>query len=162
MRLPPQILTNEDVTTYCIMKQWNVGVTERAGWSETSVHGVAFRDFFWSLLRECEGGKEKQRARNDNRLTASVPGNLVDNTVLFEQVNRSWRNTYFTKLVLLRQRHNAFVSNNHLKSSGQYIYQQFNIQQSYVLPTRCIYVLMCGSENKQQLFPYTALTGLFL
>jgi len=31
----------------------------------------------------------------------------------------------------------------------------------YVLPTQCIYVL-CGSENKQQLFHCTALTGWFL
>jgi len=31
----------------------------------------------------------------------------------------------------------------------------------YVLLAQCIYVL-CGSENKQRLFPYTALTGWFL
>jgi len=47
-------------------------VTERTGSSETSLHGVAFREFVWSLLRECDGGKEKQGARNDNRLAASV------------------------------------------------------------------------------------------
>ena len=29
---------------------------------------------------------------------------------------------------------------NHLKPSGHYMYQQFNIQQFYVLPTQCIYV----------------------
>jgi hypothetical protein len=86
---PPQISTNGSVTTHRIMKQWNVGVTEPAGSSETSVHGVAFREFVWSRLRECEGGKEKQGARNDNRLAASVPGNFVDSTVLFVQVNRS-------------------------------------------------------------------------
>ena len=39
-------------------------------------------------------------------------------------------------------------------SSGHYMFHQFDI---HVLPTRCIYVL-CGSENKQRLFPYTALT----
>ena len=32
----------------------------------------------------------------------------------------------------------------------------------YVLPTQCIYVFLCGSENKQRLFPYTALTDWFL
>jgi hypothetical protein len=32
---------------------------------------------------------------------------------------------------------------------------------SYVLPTACMCVL-CGSENKQRLFPYTALTDWFL
>jgi uncharacterized cysteine cluster protein YcgN (CxxCxxCC family) len=36
---------------------------------------------------------------------------------------------------------------------------RFNIQQFYVLPTQCVYVL-CGSQNKQRLFAYTALTGL--
>ena len=45
--------------------------------------------------------------------------------------------------------------------SGHYMYRQFNIQQFYVLPTHCIYVL-CGSENKQPLFPYTPLTDWFL
>ena len=37
---------------------------------------------------------------------------------------------------------------------------RFNIQQFYVLPTLCLCVL-CGSENKQRLFPYTALTDWF-
>jgi len=37
----------------------------------------------------------------------------------------------------------------------------FDIQQFYILPTECIYIL-CGSENKQRLFPYTALTDWFL
>jgi len=86
---PPHISSNESVTTHRIMKQWNVGVTESAGSSETSVHGVAFREFVWSRLRECEGGKEKQGVRNDSGLAASVPGNLVDSTVLLVQVNRS-------------------------------------------------------------------------
>ena len=42
--------------------------------------------------------------------------------------------------------------------NGHYIYRQFNIQQFYVLPI-CV---LCGSENKQRLFPYTALTDWFL
>jgi len=42
------------------------------------------------------------------------------------------------------------------------MYHQFNIQQFYVLPTQCIYVFFCGSQNKQRLFPYTALTDWFL
>jgi hypothetical protein len=79
---PPQISADESVTTQRIMKQWNVGVTEPAVSSETSVHGVAFREFVWSRLRESEGGKEKQGSRNDNRLAASVPGNLVYSTIL--------------------------------------------------------------------------------
>jgi len=48
------------------------------------------------------------------------------------------------------------------KPNGHYMYRQFNIQQFYVLPTQCIYVFLCGSENKQWLFPYTALTDWFL
>jgi len=38
---------------------------------------------------------------------------------------------------------------------------RFNIQQFYILPTQCICVL-CGSENKQRLYPYTILTDWFL
>ena len=38
---------------------------------------------------------------------------------------------------------------------------KINIQQFYVLLTQCIYVL-CGSENKQRLFPYTALNDWFV
>ena len=41
------------------------------------------------------------------------------------------------------------------------MYLQFNIQQFYVLPIHCICVL-CGSQNKQPLFPYTTLTDWFL
>jgi hypothetical protein len=47
------------------------------------------------------------------------------------------------------------------KPSGHYMYHLFNIQQFYVLPTQCIYVL-CGSENKQRLFLYAAITDWFL
>jgi len=50
---------------------------------------------------------------------------------------------------------------NPLKPSGHYMYHRFNIQQFHVLPTQCIYVL-CGSQNKQWLFPYTTLTDWFV
>jgi len=50
---------------------------------------------------------------------------------------------------------------NPLQPTGHYIYHQFNIQQFHVLPTQCIYVFLCGSENKQQLFPYRTLTDGF-
>jgi len=36
---------------------------------------------------------------------------------------------------------------NPLHPSNYFIYHQFNIHKSYVLPTQCIYV-PCGSENK--------------
>jgi hypothetical protein len=41
------------------------------------------------------------------------------------------------------------------------MYHQLKIQQFYVLPTQRICVL-CGSQNKHRLFPYTALIDLFL
>ena len=50
---------------------------------------------------------------------------------------------------------------NLLKPTGHVMHQQFNIQQLYALPTlylRFFYL----SENKQWLFPYTALTDWFL
>jgi len=46
--------------------------------------------------------------------------------------------------------------------SGHCMYHQFNIQQFYVLPTQLYLCVLCGSENKQRLFPYTTLTDWFL
>ena len=46
--------------------------------------------------------------------------------------------------------------------SGHYMYRQFNIQQFYVLPTQLYLCVLCESENKQRLFPYTTLTDWFL
>ena len=40
------------------------------------------------------------------------------------------------------------------------MYRQFNIQQLYVLPTQLYLCVLCGSENKQPLFPYTTLADL--
>ena len=42
------------------------------------------------------------------------------------------------------------------------MYRRFNIHKFYVLPTQCMCIcVVCGSENKQRLFPYTALTGFY-
>ena len=38
----------------------------------------------------------------------------------------------------------------------------FNTHKFYVLPTQLYLCVLCGSENKQRLFPYTALTDWFL
>jgi len=38
---------------------------------------------------------------------------------------------------------------------------EYNVQKFFVMPTRYLCVL-CGSENKQRLFHYTALNGWFL
>jgi len=38
------------------------------------------------------------------------------------------------------------------------MYRQFNIQQLYVLPTQLYLCVLCGSENKQRLFPCATLT----
>ena len=46
--------------------------------------------------------------------------------------------------------------------SGHYMYRQFNIQQFYVLTTQLYLCVLCGSENKQRLFPYTAITDWVL
>jgi len=53
------------------------------------------------------------------------------------------------------------VAVNFLKPSGHYMYQQFNIQQLYALPTLYLCVLYL-SENKQRLVPITAQTDWFL
>ena len=39
---------------------------------------------------------------------------------------------------------------------------RFSIQQFYVLPHTVYLCVLCGSENKQRLFPYTALTDWFV
>ena len=44
---------------------------------------------------------------------------------------------------------------NLLKPTGHVMHQQFNIQQLYVLPALCLYVLYL-SENKQRLVSLTA------
>ena len=46
--------------------------------------------------------------------------------------------------------------------SGHYMYRHFNIQQSHVLPTQLYLCVLCGSQNKQPLFPYTTLTDWFV
>ena len=45
--------------------------------------------------------------------------------------------------------------------SGHYMYHQFNIQQLYVLPTQLYLCVLCGSQNKQPLFPYITLIDWF-
>jgi len=42
------------------------------------------------------------------------------------------------------------------------MYHQFNIQQFHVLPTQLYLCVLCGSQNKQRLLPYTTLTDWFL
>ena len=50
----------------------------------------------------------------------------------------------------------------HLQPNGHYMYHQFNIQQFHVLLTQLYLCVLCGSENKQRLFPYTTLTDWFV
>ena len=42
---------------------------------------------------------------------------------------------------------------NPLKLGGHYMYRQFNIQQFYVLPTRCIYVFCVDLRTNSDYFP---------
>ena len=50
----------------------------------------------------------------------------------------------------------------HLTASGHHMYRQFNTHKTYALPTQLYLCVLCGSQNKQPLFPYIALTGWFL
>jgi len=45
---------------------------------------------------------------------------------------------------------------------GHYMYRQFNIHKFHVLPPQLYLCVLCGSQNKQPLFPYTTLTDWFL
>ena len=55
-----------------------------------------------------------------------------------------------------------FSTLSRLENSGFYMYRQFNIKRFHVLPTYLYLCVLCGSENKQRLFPYTTLTDWFL
>ena len=45
------------------------------------------------------------------------------------------------------------MSFNFLMPSGHYTYHQFNIQQSYILPTQCTYVFCVDLRTKSNYFP---------
>jgi len=72
-------------------------------------------------------------------------------------VPHSGHYTYRTVVTICTAQWSLYVPH-----SGHYMYHQFNIQQFYVLPTQLYLSVLCGSQNKQPLFPYTALTGWFL
>jgi hypothetical protein len=48
------------------------------------------------------------------------------------------------------------------RPSVHYIYHRFNTHKFYVLPTRLYLCVLCVSQNKQRLFPYTTLTDWFV
>jgi hypothetical protein len=48
--------------------------------------------------------------------------------------------------------HNFVERNVPLKSSGHYMYRQFNIQQFYVLPTQCVYVFCVDLRTNSDYF----------
>ena len=48
-----------------------------------------------------------------------------------------------------------------LKSSGHCMYHQLNTINSTFCP-HSVFMCLCGSENRQRLFPYTALTDWFV
>ena len=47
----------------------------------------------------------------------------------------------------------SVMSTSPLKPSGHYMYQKFNIQQFYVLPTQCIYVFCVDLRTNSDYFP---------
>ena len=46
--------------------------------------------------------------------------------------------------------------------SGHYTNHKLNCHKCYVLPTQLYLCVLCGSQNKQPLFPYTTLTDWFV
>ena len=65
------------------------------------------------------------------------------------------RSSLFTTLGREQKRNPASLRINLLKPTGHVMYQQFSIQQLYVLPTLYLCVLYLF-ENKQRLVPLTA------
>jgi len=86
-------------------------------------------------------------------------------------LTRTWRDTCCTEPNLCRRQSTFHIKQyvggggvnvNPLKPSGHYMYRQFNIKQFYVQPTQLFLCVLCGSQNKQPLFPYTTLTDWFV
>ena len=95
----------------------------------------------------------------DNASTAHLVQPATEQAVLPAATTIVWWLSRSTARDLHRE--TVVLSVRTLRSGGHFLYRQFNIQQFYVLPTQYLCVL-CGSENKQRLFPYTALTDWFL
>jgi len=105
--------------------------------------------------------------------TPSHPRRLtnLENGVVLEKPWRHWCSMGKGRLKIGTERLDTLKENcrfiyfclfNPLKPSGHYMYHQFNTQQFYVLPTQLYLCVLCGSQNKQPLFPYTTLTDWFL
>jgi hypothetical protein len=56
----------------------------------------------------------------------------------------------FRKFRGLRYSHGEFAN---YEASGHYMYSQFNIQQSYVMPTQCVYVFCVDLRTNSDYFP---------
>ena len=83
-------------------------------------------------------------------------GNLIQKSHLFSMQSVSWP-TYEHHPTCWQV---SFLCSS-LEPSGYYIYR--NVEHSLIPPSaHTVYLcVLCGSENKQRLFPYTALTDWF-
>jgi hypothetical protein len=83
--------------------------------------------------------------------------------VMFPCRKADWVPYWINKFVMdnnVHRSHKKFMLT-HLKPSGHYIYHQCNIHEFNRLPHTMYLCVLCGSQNKQRLFPYTALTDWF-
>ena len=106
--------------------------------------------------------------------SGSIDDRLVQKCPVSDWLNREGTPPLTTRLKCLHSRVNTLLSPRfdkinpsraqrslYVPPSGHYMYRQFNIQQLYVLPTQLYLCVLCGSENKEPLFPYTTLTDWF-
>ena len=79
---------------------------------------------------------------------------LLPATIFTLKVLR-WTLIFVHFIIIIIKQFMLLLTINLLKPTGHVMHQQFKIQQLYVLPTLCLYVLYL-SENKQRLVPLTA------
>ena len=102
----------------------------------------------------------RSRCSQSRPQTCTHPGQANSSASL--QTDITWLGVHepFGWLRTQQQRFKSPAIFNRLKPSGHSTYRQFNIHNSTFCPhTVCV---LCGSENKQRLFPYKTLTDWFL
>jgi len=121
-------------------------------------HELVVTDFWWRC-RLLFGLALQTRTRSNIICRPVTSGTLSSDKVVGRPVKHWYPEASMLKEARSMPSYTAtsfqkWLLMNILKPSGHYMYHHFNIQQFYILPTLYLCVL-CGSQNKQRLFPNT-------
>jgi hypothetical protein len=91
----------------------------------------------------------------DNNIAGGRSVDIWDNSIAG---GRMWIRQFVTiRAVASQQKSHSSEENiitvNPLEAGGHYTYHQFNLRQSYLLPTRCIYVFCVDLRTNSDYFP---------